>query len=236
MKWRYLKKYSIMKTLKNRHIVVITVAVALVGILYSLIYQSGEFENNVTQNSDGWDALINTAQKQKAAGDFAMAFKTQSLGNEALVRKEELQQKADGRIEEERAMLREIEKSLRKYPKFFSATLRMLSNKAFYESLLYTSPAHAKKEVGIRVEALKRNLEEVRQLRKELTLYQVSEDKELSEIYKETINKLKSYDIFGDQLQNFISEILKQTKNPEECLRFVTTHHPDLLESYKTLR
>ena len=165
-----------------------------------------------------------------------MAFKTQSLGNEALVRKEELQQKADGRIEEERAMLREIEKSLRKYPKFFSATLRMLSNKAFYESLLYTSPAHAKKEVGIRVEALKRNLEEVRQLRKELTLYQVSEDKELSEIYKETINKLKSYDIFGDQLQNCISEILKQTKNPEECLRFVTTHHPDLLESYKTLR
>ena len=225
-----------MKLFKNKYLVVIAISLCLSGIFVLLISPAGESRTQATQSTDEWDTLINTAQKQKAAGDFAMAFKTQSLGNEALVRKEELQQKADGRIEEERAMLREIENSLRKCPKFFPATVRMLSNKAFYESLLYTSPAHAKKEVGIRVEALKRNLEEVRQLRKELTLYQVSEDKELSEIYKETINKLKSYDIFGDQLQNFISEILKQTKNPEECLRFVTTHHPDLLESYKTLR
>ena len=236
MKWRYLKKYSIMKTLKNRHIVVITVAVVLVGILYSLIYQSGEFENNVTQNSDGWDALINTAQRQKAAGDFAMSFKTQSLGNETLVPKEEMQQKVDVRIEEERKMVHDIEKSLNKYPEFFSATLRILSNKAFYESLLYTNQAYAKKEITTREEALKINIEEIRQLRKELTLYQVSEDKELSRIYKETIDKLKTYELFGDQLQNFISEILHQSNNPEECLRFVTIHHPDLLESYKALR
>lgn len=187
------------------------------------------------QKDASWKDLVAKAERQNAAGEFAKKFKSEKIGGK-IIQKSEITEKTNARQDQERRIISEISASIETYPEFLGATLRKISNKAVYQALLYTNKEVAKKELLLILEGLGGKLAEIRQLEKELTLYQVSRDAELSEVYKALISKLKVYDSYGTQLQDYINETIKLAETPQECLKFVAKSHPTLVENWATIK
>ena len=207
----------------------------LLFVGYFFISPTTQRKEQPIKQTANWGELVAKAERQNAAGQFAKKFKSEKIGG-TIIQKSEITEQTNAQLDEEKRIISEISSAIDKYPEFLGATLRKISNKAIYQALLYTNKEVAKTELEKLLGDLNENLGEIRQLEKELTLYQVSKDTELSEVYKLLIIRLKEYDSYGAQLQDFINETLKRAETPQECLKFVTTSHPTLVENFTIIK
>jgi len=206
-------------------------AVLLLGFLWALTPEQ-------TPGEDNWSGMVNTAEKQKVAGDFALQYESAGVINEdKLIDAKQISQKVSNKdTSKEDAILTQLNKGLTQYISESKSILRGLSNKTLYQAYLYSGQSEGAHRLQEIEKENNRILHSLSMIVKELPYYQVAKNEPLFDKYSNIIFRANNLYQYTLQIQNFITEIQKLKTQPDECLQFINQSHPNLVTSYRNLQ
>lgn len=213
------------------------VAIGAVGvfILGALWILTPEQEGS----KDNWAGMVNTAEKQKMAGDFALQFESAGVvSEEKLIDAQQIHKKVTNGEDtsKEKKLLAEIWQGLLGYKQECKLVLQGLSNKTLYQSIIYSQKSEGENRLKELETQNTRILQSLNQINKELPYYQVAQNEALYDTYTQLISRTTQLHQYTLQIQNFISEIQKLRTKPDECLQFINLAHPRLVASFRNLQ